>query len=89
MFRNAMLPQLTGLALSLGTMVGGALIAEIVFCYPGLGLTILTAIQSSDYPVITGCTLLITITVLIANFSADVLIGLLDPRVRAAQGGGK
>ena len=89
MFRNAMLPQLTGLALSLGTMVGGALIAEIVFSYPGLGMTILTAIQSSDYPVITGCTLLITITVLVANFSADVLIGLLDPRVRAGQGGGK
>lgn len=89
MFRNAMLPQLTGLALSLGTMVGGALIAEIVFSYPGLGLAILTAIQGSDYPVITGCTLLITITVLIANFSADVLIGLLDPRIRATQGGGK
>jgi peptide/nickel transport system permease protein len=85
MFRNAMLPQLTGLALSLGTMVGGALIAEIVFSYPGLGLTILTAIQGNDYPVITGCTLLITITVLIANFSADILIGLLDPRIKAAQ----
>jgi peptide/nickel transport system permease protein len=89
MFRNAMLPQLTGLALSLGTMVGGALIAEIVFSYPGLGLTILTAIQGNDYPVITGCTLLVTVTVLIANFAADVLIGLLDPRIRAAQAGGK
>ncbi len=89
MFRNAMLPQLTGLALALGTMVGGALIAEIIFSYPGLGMTILTAIQSNDYPVITGCTLLVTVTVLIANFSADVLIGLLDPRIRAAQSGGK
>ena len=89
MFRNAMLPQLTGLAVSLGTMVGGALIAEIIFSYPGLGMTILGAIQSSDYPVITGCCLLITTTVLIANFSADVLIGLLDPRIRAAQGGSK
>lgn len=87
MFRNAMLPQLTGLAVSLGTMVGGALIAEIIFSYPGLGLTILTAIQSNDYPVITGCCLLVTTTVLIANFSADVLIGLLDPRIRAARGG--
>jgi peptide/nickel transport system permease protein len=86
MFRNAMLPQLTGLAVSLGTMIGGALIAEIIFSYPGLGLTILTAIQSNDYPVITGCCLLVTTTVLIANFSADVLIGLLDPRIRAVQG---
>jgi peptide/nickel transport system permease protein len=89
MFRNAMLPQLTGLAVSLGTMVGGALIAEIIFSYPGLGMIILGAIQSSDYPVITGCCLLITTTVLIANFSADVLIGLLDPRIRAAQAGSK
>jgi peptide/nickel transport system permease protein len=70
-------------------MVGGALIAEIIFSYPGLGMTILGAIQSSDYPVITGCCLLITTTVLIANFSADVLIGLLDPRIRAAHGGSK
>jgi peptide/nickel transport system permease protein len=85
MFRNAMLPQLTGLALALGAMVGGALITEMIFSYPGLGMAILTAIQTSDYPVITGCTLLITICVLIANFSVDVLIGFLDPRIRAAE----
>jgi peptide/nickel transport system permease protein len=83
MFRNAMLPQLTGLALALGAMVGGSLIAEIVFSYPGLGLTILTAIQGNDYSVITGATLLLTVCVLIANFSVDVLIGFLDPRVAA------
>jgi peptide/nickel transport system permease protein len=67
--------------------VGGALIAEIIFSYPGLGMTILGAIQSNDYPVITGCCLLVTTTVLIANFSADLLISLLDPRIRAVQGG--
>jgi peptide/nickel transport system permease protein len=88
MFRNAMLPQLTGLALTLGGMVGGALIAEMIFSYPGLGLSVLTAIQSLDYPVITGCTLLITTCVLIANFSVDILIGFLDPRIRAAREGG-
>jgi peptide/nickel transport system permease protein len=85
MFRNAMLPQLTGLALALGAMVGGALVTEIIFSYPGLGLALLGAIQGSDYPVITGCTLLITVCVLIANFSVDVLIGILDPRIRAAE----
>jgi peptide/nickel transport system permease protein len=85
MFRNAMLPQLTGLALALGAMVGGALITELIFSYPGLGMAILTAIQGNDYPLITGCTLLITVCVLIANFSVDVLIGFLDPRVRASQ----
>jgi peptide/nickel transport system permease protein len=85
MFRNAMLPQLTGLALALGTMVGGALVTEMIFSYPGLGMAILTAIQGSDYPLITGCTLLVTVCVLVANFSVDVLVGFLDPRVRAAQ----
>jgi len=85
MFRNAMLPQLTGLALALGTMVGGALITEMIFSYPGLGMAVLTAIQGNDYPLITGCTLLVTTTVLAANFVVDILIGLLDPRIRAAQ----
>jgi len=88
MFRNAMLPQLTGLALALGAMVGGALITEMIFSYPGLGMAILTAIQTSDYPVITGCTLLVTVCVLIANFSVDILIGFLDPRIRAAEARG-
>jgi peptide/nickel transport system permease protein len=87
MFRNAMLPQLTGLALALGGMVGGALIAEMIFSYPGLGMAILTAIQGNDYPMITGCTLLITVTVLCANFCVDLLIGLLDPRVRSGRKG--
>jgi len=86
MFRNAMLPQLTGLALSLGTAVGGALVTEMIFSYPGVGMAVLTAIQGFDYPVIQGCTLLITICVLIANFSVDILIGFLDPRVKAGMG---
>ena len=89
MFRNAMLPQLTGLALALGTMVGGALITEMIFSYPGLGMAILTAIEGNDYPLITGCTLLVTVTVLIANFGVDILVGLLDPRIKAAQQTGK
>ena len=89
MFRNAMLPQLTGLALALGAMVGGALITEMIFSYPGLGMAVLTAIQGNDYPLITGCTLLVTVCVLIANFGVDLLIGFLDPRIRAAQAGGR
>lgn len=85
MFRNAMLPQLTGLALQLGIMVGGALITEMIFSYPGLGMAVLTAIQGNDYPLIQGCTLLTTVCVLVANFSIDILIGFLDPRVKAGQ----
>jgi peptide/nickel transport system permease protein len=87
-FRNAMLPQLTGLALAFGGMVGGALITEMIFSYPGLGMTILTAIQGSDYPVISGSTLLITVCVLAANFGVDLVIAWLDPRVRAAESRG-
>ena len=84
-FRNAMLPQITGLALSVGTMVGGALVAEIIFSYPGLGSTILTAVLGGDYPLISGTALLITIMVLIANFAIEILYGILDPRIKAAQ----
>lgn len=84
-FRNAMLPQITGLALSLGTMVGGNLIAEIVFSYPGIGTTIFTAIRGQDFPLISGCTLIISIMVLAANFIVDIICGIIDPRVRMTQ----
>jgi peptide/nickel transport system permease protein len=89
LFRNAMLPQITGLALSLGTMIGGALITEMIFSYPGLGMAMLSAITSQDYPMIQGCTLIITVSVLIANFTVDILIGFLDPRVKAGLQMGK
>lgn len=84
-FRNAMLPQITGLALSIGTMVGGALVAEIIFSYPGLGSTILTAVLGGDYPLISATTLLITIMLLAANFLIELVYGFLDPRIKAAQ----
>jgi peptide/nickel transport system permease protein len=84
-FRNAMLPQITGLALSIGTMVGGALVAEIIFSYPGLGSTLLTAVMGQDYPLISASTLIITLMVLIANFLIEILYGVIDPRIKAAQ----
>lgn len=84
-FRNAMLPQITGLALSMGTMIGGALISEIVFNYPGIGTWLFTAIRQLDYPLISGCTLLVTMTVLVANFSIEIIYGLVDPRIKMAQ----
>ena len=83
-FRNAMLPQITGLALALGTMVGGALVAEIIFSYPGLGYTLLKAIGKSDYPLISAITLIITLMVLFASFLMDIIYGFIDPRVKAA-----
>ena len=84
-FRNAMLPQITGLALSVGTMVGGALVAEIIFSYPGLGFTILTAVRGQDYPLISATTLIITLMVLSANFLIEIVYGIIDPRIKAAQ----
>jgi peptide/nickel transport system permease protein len=84
-FRNAMLPQITGLALAIGTMVGGALFVEIIFSYPGLGSTILTAVLGQDYPLISATTLILTIMVLVANFVIEIVYGFLDPRIKAAQ----
>ncbi len=84
-FRNAMLPQITGLALAIGTMIGGALVAEVIFSYPGLGSTILSASLGQDYPLISATALIITIMTLLANFSMEMLYGVLDPRIKAAQ----
>ena len=86
-FRNAMLPQITGLALSIAALISGGLITELVFSYPGLGTLLFNAIGQNDYPVIQAITLLITVAVLLANFAVDVLTGFIDPRIRAAQSG--
>ena len=84
-FRNAMLPQVTGLAMSLGTSVGGALVAETIFSYPGIGTTMLSAVTNSDYPLISATTLIITLMVLLVTLFLDVIYAFIDPRVKAAQ----
>lgn len=80
--RNAVLPNITGFALSLGFVVGGALLTEIIFSYPGIGFALLQAVQSEDFPLMQGIFLVITVAVLGANFLADILYVVLDPRVR-------
>lgn len=84
-FRNALLPQATGLALSLGYLVGGALVTEVIFGYPGIGWLIFNAIKGLDYPVIQGSVLLIILSVAITNFLLDMIYPLLDPRIRQEQ----
>jgi peptide/nickel transport system permease protein len=84
-FRNAMLPQVTGLALSIGTMVGGALVAEIIFSYPGLGYTLLNSVMGQDYPLISAASLIVTVMVLVANFVIEIMYGFIDPRIKAMQ----
>jgi peptide/nickel transport system permease protein len=86
-FRNALLPQLTGLALALGVIVAGALVTEIVFSYPGLGYLILQAINNQDFFLIQGAFLFIIIGVLLANFLIDVVYVLVDPRTRVGMRG--
>ncbi|RME76930.1 MAG: ABC transporter permease [Chloroflexi bacterium] len=86
-FRNAMLPQITGLALQLGVIVAGALATEIVFSYPGIGYLILQAVQNQDYFLIQGCFLFIIIGVLLSNFAIDIVYVLVDPRTRLGMTG--
>ena len=87
-FRNAQLPQITGLALQLGTILGGALVTEIVFAYPGLGKLVLSAIQNQDFFLLQGTLLFVVIGVLVANFVIDIVYVLVDPRTRTGLTGG-
>ncbi|MFZ5921495.1 MAG: ABC transporter permease [Chloroflexota bacterium] len=86
-FNNAVLPQITGLALKLGVIVAGALVTEVVFSYPGIGYLLLAAIQNQDYFLIQGCFLFIIIGVLLANFIIDIAYILVDPRPRRGMTG--
>jgi peptide/nickel transport system permease protein len=87
-YRNALLPQITGLALALGAVVAGAIVVEIVFSYPGLGSLTLSAIQNRDYFLIQGIFLFLIIGVLIANFVIDIAYVFIDPRTRVGMQGG-
>lgn len=80
--RNAMLPNLTQFGMALGFVLGGSLITEIVFAYPGLGYQLITAVQRLDYQLMQGIFLMITFAVLAANLIVDLLYVRLDPRVR-------
>jgi len=81
-FRNAILPQITGLALQMGTIAAGAVVTETVFSYPGIGSLLVAAIQNQDYFLIQGCFLFIIIGVLLANFIVDIVYLIVDPRTR-------
>lgn len=83
--RNALLPQLQGFGLALGFVVSGALVMEIVFSYPGVGLALLHAVTGHDYPMMQAIFLFITFAVLIANLIVDLLIVAIDPRARAKE----
>ena len=80
--RNAILPSITSFSISLGLVVSGALLTEIVFNYPGIGFALYKGVQGDDYALVEGCFLVIALAVLIANFLSELFYTLLDPRVR-------
>jgi peptide/nickel transport system permease protein len=84
--RNAMLPVVTLVGISLSSIITGAVIAEAVFNYPGMGLLFYQAATSHDFPVLLGCALVIGIGTVTGNLVADIAYGILDPRIRHAGG---
>jgi peptide/nickel transport system permease protein len=80
--RNAILPSISNFSLSISLVVTGSIVTEIVFSYPGIGFQTYNAIQSTDYPLLQGILLCVTFTVLAANFLADIVYVILDPRAR-------
>ncbi len=80
--RNAILPSLSGFAISLGFVVSGSIVTEQVFSYPGIGYTLWTSVSNNDYTLMQGCFLVISVSVLAANLIVDLLLGLIDPRTR-------
>ena len=79
---NAMLPTVTLVAINLGYVVAGAITVEVVFNWPGLGTLTVEALTARDYPVLQGVFLLLSVSVVLANLGADMVYGVLDPRVR-------
>lgn len=83
--RNAWLPVLTLLGLQLGALLGGAVVTETVFNWPGVGLLLIESIQRRDYPVVQGCVLLISSSYVLLNLITDLLYARIDPRIRLEQ----
>jgi peptide/nickel transport system permease protein len=81
--RNAILPSISGFAISLGFVVAGSIVTEAVFSYPGIGSALLLAVNNNDYALMQGVFLIITLAVLGANLLVDLLYGVIDPRTRA------
>ena len=79
--RNALLPVVTLLGLQLGALLGGAVITETVFAWPGVGSLLIDAIQGRDYPVVQGCVLLVSLAYVLVNLSTDLLYASIDPRI--------
>jgi peptide/nickel transport system permease protein len=80
--KNALIPIVTIVGIQFGALLGGAVVTESVFAYPGIGRLIITAILNRDYPVVQATLMLVVLIFLVANTIVDLLYGYLDPRVR-------
>jgi peptide/nickel transport system permease protein len=80
--RNALLPTITVIAISIGWLIGGIIVIENVFNYPGLGRLLLSAVANRDFPLIQAVTMIVVFGVVLSNFTADLLYALLNPRIR-------
>ena len=80
--RNALIPVVTVIGLQVGTLMGGAILTERIFSWPGMGSWLVNAIFSRDYPAVQGGVLLIATLVIIVNLGVDLIYGLLNPRIR-------
>jgi peptide/nickel transport system permease protein len=85
--RNALVPIVTAISLDIGRLLGGALIVETIFAWPGLGTLMLTAVGNRDYVIVQACLLLLVGVFILVNLAADLSYGFLDPRIRLAAGG--
>ncbi|MDS0300796.1 ABC transporter permease [Halogeometricum sp. S1BR25-6] len=86
--KNAILPMYTGLLLLIGFRLGGTVVLEQIFSYPGLGYYLIAAVNANDYPLMMGCFLVITVTLVVAVYVADLTYGLIDPRISAGDSDG-
>lgn len=83
--RNAILPQITALALSIGSIAGGSIIVEYIFTYPGMGYLLYQGIINNDYPLIQGIVFVLIVSVSLAVFIIDLIYPLVDPRINYEQ----
>ena len=87
--RNALIPVITVIGMQLSVIFGGSIIVETIFSIPGMGMLLLDAINSQDYPVILGCVLVLSLAVCVINLLVDLAYAAADPRIKAQYTGGK
>ena len=80
--KNAAIPVVTIMGQQVGTLIGGAVVTETIFSIPGMGRLIVESISFRDFPVVQAAVLMLSISVLLANLAADIVYGVLDPRIR-------